>query len=61
MKKNDWERLNCGCCNGIKWGGFEPEECEQCGGSGIIWKHKKSNALAQYPSGKFLGKEKSND
>lgn len=52
-----WEEIDCGCCAGIKWGGEYPKECDICGGNGIIFKHKKSGVLAEYPGGKFLGRE----
>lgn len=52
-----WMRIDCGCCNGIQWGGEYPIECRTCGGSGVIFRHKKSGTLAQYPGGKMLGRE----
>ena len=33
-----------------------PEECENCGGSGSNWIHKKSGAIAAWPGGPFIGK-----
>jgi len=57
----DWEELDCGCCNGIQWGGEYPRECGDCGGSGAIFRHIKSGVLAQYPGGRFLGKEAAHD
>jgi DnaJ-class molecular chaperone len=50
-----WKRIPCGCCNGVRWGGEYPEECQSCGGSGVIWEHKKSGALALWPGGPFCG------
>jgi hypothetical protein len=52
-----WEEIDCGCCKGIEWGGEYPRECRRCGGGGVIWRHKKSGVLAEYPGGKFLGRE----
>jgi hypothetical protein len=49
----DWDIIDCGCCAGIKWGGETPEECNRCKGSGIIYKHRKSGVIAEYPGGKF--------
>lgn len=51
-----WLREDCGCCGGIRWGGESPEECDSCAGSGVIWRHKASGSLAQWPGGPFLGK-----
>lgn len=52
-----WVRKDCDCCHGIKWGGEYPIECSSCIGSGYIWKHVKSGALAAWPGGPFLGRE----
>ena len=52
-----WEIQDCGCCNGIEWGGDEPIECSRCGGNGVIYHHVKSGADAMYPGGPFVGKE----
>ncbi len=53
-----WLRIDCGCCAGISWGGHTPQDCEECGGSGHIYKHKKSGALALWPGGPFCGQDK---
>ena len=53
----DWEIIDCGCCAGVEWGGEYPRECKRCGGEGYIFRHKKSIVLAEYPGGKFLGRE----
>ncbi len=50
-----WEELDCGCCAGLEWGGNYPRECKRCNG-GIIFRHKKSGALALYPGGPFVGR-----
>lgn len=52
----NWVREDCGCCAGIKWGGEEPIECNNCAGSGYVWRHKQSGVLAQWPGGPFLGR-----
>lgn len=52
-----WVRSDCGCCAGIRWGGESPVECDNCAGSGFVWKHAKSGALAAWPGGPFLGRE----
>ena len=52
-----WERIDCGCCLGIPWGSMTGDECIRCGGSGRIFRHKESGVLAEYPGGKFLGRE----
>ncbi|MFW6173108.1 MAG: hypothetical protein ACOC5T_05130 [Elusimicrobiota bacterium] len=51
-----WEIIDCGCCNGIEWGEEYPKECRSCGGSGVLYRHKKSGTLALYPGGPFAGK-----
>jgi len=51
-----WWKIDCGCCNGIKWGGETPRECSACDGTGVIYKHKKSYVLAKWPGGPFLGR-----
>jgi hypothetical protein len=51
-----WVYIDCGCCNGIMWGGDYPVECDSCMGSGFQCLHKKSGALALYPGGPFLGR-----
>lgn len=56
-KHPGWEILDCGCCNGIQWGGEIPHECRSCNGSGQLYRHIESGALAEYPGGRFLGKQ----
>ena len=51
-----WIEKDCGCCNGIKWGGDTPEECDNCGGGGFIAYHIKSKRYALYPGGPFRGR-----
>jgi len=53
---NKWIVVDCGCCNGIKWGSGEPDDCGVCGGCGFLYVHKKSGAIAQYPGGRFTGR-----
>ena len=52
-----WEHVDCGCCNGLQWGGEEPRECDDCKGSGSYVRHIKSGAMAFYPGGPFIGRE----
>ena len=51
-----WTEDDCGCCNGIEWGGMYPRECRSCGGGGAVFRHIKSGALALYPGGPFVGR-----
>lgn len=51
-----WTQVDCGCCDGIQWGGEYPRECQECGGTGVIYRHNKSGVLALYPGGPFVGK-----
>ena len=53
-----WEEIDCGCCCGLEWGGDYPRECGHCNGGGIIYKHKHSGALALYPGGPFVRRER---
>jgi hypothetical protein len=54
--KRGWFRVDCGCCNGLEWGGEEPRECNNCAGTGEYAWHKKSGVLATYPGGPLLGR-----
>ena len=51
-----WVKRDCGCCNGISWGGSEPVECSDCRGVGAIAVHLASGTLAEYPGGPLLGR-----
>jgi len=51
-----WFIVDCGCSNGLQWGGVEPRECRNCGGCGVLYYHFNSGALAQYPGRPFVGK-----
>ena len=51
-----WLRTDCGCCAGLKWGGEEPRECDDCGGSGVVFVHLRSGRLALWPGGPFAGR-----
>ncbi len=51
-----WLRVDCGCCAGLEWGGWEPTDCRRCGGSGQMALHVQSGVLADYPGGPFRGK-----
>jgi len=52
-----WVRRDCGCCNGIEWGGDVPMECSSCGGGGFVAFHAESRCLADYPGGPLRGSE----
>lgn len=52
-----WLNVDCGCCNGIEWGGEFPQDCRVCRGDGAIALHVKSGMLALYPGGPFCGRE----
>ena len=52
-----WDEIDCGCCAGIKWGGDSPVECDDCGGNGVQYLHRKSKVIALYPGGLFRGKQ----
>lgn len=49
-----WLQIDCGCCNGVEWGGEYPKECNLCNGVGVIALHIESEIHAQYPGGPFL-------
>lgn len=51
-----WWNIDCGCCNGLEWGGEYPQECRDCGGNGYLAWHEKSHVLAWYPGGPLRGK-----
>ena len=51
-----WQRLDCGCCGGLQWGGDYPRECKRCGGEGMIFHHRASGLLALRPGGPFAGR-----
>lgn len=52
-----WWRVDCGCCNGLEWGGEYPQECSRCHGNGYVAVHKASGAAAAYPGGPFRGQD----
>ena len=52
-----WQRIDCGCCAGIEWGGEYPVECTTCGGSGFIAKHIATGTLALWPGGSICGRD----
>jgi len=51
---NLWRTMKCHCCNGIKWGGDSPEECDDCKGGGGIYIRPSGHAFL-YPGGPALG------
>jgi len=53
-----WVREDCGCCNGISWGGFTPQTCPRCRGNGVIYRHLQSGVLALYVGGPMVGRVK---
>jgi hypothetical protein len=52
-----WVETDCGCCGGLQWGGEQPVECDNCGGSGRRFKHLASGVIAMWPGGPFLGRQ----
>ena len=48
-----WDVIDCGCCAGIMWGGEEPRECPRCNGCGVIYQHRESKVVAEWPGGPF--------
>lgn len=65
MKKG-WTQIQCVGCSGhglvsaYSAGGADFEgaaECHECNGSGVNWRSPKG-AVAQYPGGPFIGREK---
>jgi len=46
--------MECGCCNGIKWGGDSPVECRDCGGKGFVY-ITEHDRIIDYPGGPFRG------
>lgn len=55
-ERPDWWAVDCGCCNGLQWGGEEPMECRTCNGSGALWVHRPSGVMACWPGGPLNGK-----
>ena len=53
----DWERIDCGCCAGLEWGGEEPRECRRCHEFGWLCRHKPIGTLALWPGGPLAGRE----
>lgn len=55
------KQIKCDRCNGhgmvTSWqfGVKEPDECKDCGGSGVLWLYP-SGTLAKYYSGPLLGR-----
>jgi RecJ-like exonuclease len=53
-KATPGERVTCARCNGHGLvGHYIPDECPDCGGSGVNWRYP-SGAVARYYSGPFL-------
>lgn len=52
-----WDRIDCGCCNGLKWGGETPTECKDCGGNGWLARHRETGTLALWPGGPLRGRK----
>jgi hypothetical protein len=59
MTKLRGKHVKCDLCDGhgqrARWsfGVIEPDECPDCGGSGLIWEYP-SGALAKWYGGPFL-------
>ena len=53
--KPTWAVSGCGCCHGLEWGGEEPRECRDCGGSGGVYVHLPTGSVALWPGGPFNG------
>ena len=51
-----WVMRDCGCCNGIEWGGSEPRECSDCAAGGLVAVHLASGTMALYPGGPLRGR-----
>lgn len=49
-----WQKVKCGCCAGIKWGGEYPRPCEQCNVYGEFWV-SPGRRTALWPGGPFTG------
>jgi hypothetical protein len=49
-----WKRIDCGCCNGLEWGGEEPLECDRCVGNGILFWHVQSGVVAKWVGGPIV-------
>jgi len=56
-----WIEVDCGCCNGLQWGGEYPTDCYDCKGAGFYFIHKKSKVMAEYPGSRLLGKISNKD
>ena len=52
----NWWAVDCGCCNGISWGGCEPMECDTCRGGGYLMVHRPSGVIAEWPGGPLNGR-----
>lgn len=52
----NWLRIDCGCSNGLEWGGEYPRECDRCKDGGWLWLHEPSRRLALWPGGPFAGR-----
>ena len=51
-----WVRVDCGCCDGLEWGGYVPRTCRDCGGGGFLAKHVATGTIALYPGGPLRGR-----
>lgn len=54
-EKEGWVWIDCGCCNGLRWGGEIPIECNDCDGTGMLCLHINSGSIGLYPGGPFKG------
>ncbi len=60
-----WRKESCVRCSGhgvvssYTFDGSDflgPEECDDCGGYGVVWVHRKTGTMAQYPGGRLMGR-----
>jgi hypothetical protein len=51
-----WLRIDCGCCNGLRWSAVEPEVCADCDGAGSLAQHIASGRISRWPGGPFIGR-----
>ena len=51
----NWAIIDCGCSNGLHWGGEAPRECNRCHGDGALFVHLTTGTVALYPGGSLVG------
>lgn len=50
-----WTWIDCGCSNGLEWGGDYPRECRDCQGNARLCCHEPTGTIALYPGGPLSG------